>query len=172
MAEKEKKALEEKKEESKKSGKQVAQLGMQNKQSIPPLIVKAGPEEDPEIIAAAAAHGMTVTSAIKQASEIGLTLRASLGLEDAPVSEVALQYVPNGPLVEPAQEESLAPQMRNLLRWYKNFIKNNAGKEYIYAQVREEHHFKPYSVQVHMSELFQLFNLRDLDKSILSCYVL
>jgi hypothetical protein len=164
--------LEEKRAESKKSGKQVAQLGMQNKQSIPPLIVKAGPEEDPEIIAAATAQGLTVASAIKQASEIGLTLRASLGLEDAPVSEVAFKYVLNGPLVEPAQEESLAPQMRNLLRWYKNFIKNKAGKEYIYAEVREEHHFKQYSVEVQMSELFQLFNLRELDKSILSCYVL
>ena len=54
------KILEEKlKEESKKSGKQVAQLGMQNKQSIPPLIVKAGPEEDPDIIAAAEAQGIT-----------------------------------------------------------------------------------------------------------------
>ena len=164
--------LEEKRAESKKSGKQVAQLGMQNKQSIPPLIVKAGPEEDPEIIAAAAAQGLTVASAIKQASEIGLTLRASLGLEDAPVSEVAFKYVMNGPLVEPAQEESLAPQMRNLLRWYKKFIKNKAGKEYIYADVRREHHIKPYYVPIHMSELFQLFNLRGLDKSILSCHVL
>ena len=62
--------------------------------------------------------------------------------------------------------------MRNLLLWYKDFIKNKAGKEYIYAEVREEHHFKQYHVQVHMSELFQLFNLRELDKSILSCYVL
>ena len=71
---------------------------MQNKQSIPPLIVKAGPEEDPEIIAAAAALGLTVASAMKQASEMGLTLRAFLGLEDAPVCEIALQYVRNGSL--------------------------------------------------------------------------
>ena len=87
-------------------------------------------------------------------------------------SDVCSSDLLNGPLVEPAQEESLAPQMRNLLRWYKNFIKNKAGKEYIYAEVREEHHFKQYSVEVQMSELFQLFNLRELDKSILSCYVL
>ena len=145
---------------------------MQNKQSTPPLIVKAGPEEDPDSIAAAAAQGLTVTDAIKQASEFGMTLRALLGLEEAPVSDVAFKYVLNGPLVEPAEEESLAPQMRNLLRWYKKFIKNKAGKEYIYADVRQEHHIKPYSVPIHMSELFQLFNLRDLDKSVLSCYVL
>ena len=102
-----------------------------------------------------------------------MTLRALLGLEDAPISEVAFTYVPNGPLVEPAQEASLPTQMRNLLLWYENdFIKNKAGKEYIYAEVREEHHFKHYFVQVHMSELFQLFNLHELDKSLLSCYVL
>ena len=165
------KILKEEKEESKKSGKQVDQLGMQNKQSNPPLIVKAGPEEDPEIIAAAAALGLTVASAMKQASEMGLTLRAFLGLEDAPVCEIALQYVRNGPLVEPAREKSLPPQMRNLLRWYKQFI-TWADKEYIYADVTDEHHTKRYSVEVHMSELFQLFNLRDLDKSMLSCYVL
>ena len=82
--------------------------------------MKAGPEEDPDIIAAAAAQGMTVTSVIKQASEIGTTLRALLGLEEAPVSDVAFKYVPNRPLVEPAQEASLPPHMRNLLRWYKN----------------------------------------------------
>ena len=165
------KILKEEKEESKKSGKQVDQLGMQKKQSIPPLIVKAGPEEDPEIIAAVAALGLTVAGAMKQASEMGLTLRAFLGLEDAPVCEIALQYVRNGPLVEPAREKSLPPQMRNLLRWYKQFI-TWADKEYVYADVTEEHDTKRYSVQVHMSELFQLFNLRDLDKSMLSCYVL
>jgi hypothetical protein len=127
---------------------------------------------DPAIIAAAAAQGMTVTGAREKAAEIGMTLRAVLGLEEAPMSAVVITYVPNGPLVEPAQEESLPAQMQNLLRWYKGFIKNKADKEYIYAEVRHEHHFKHYYVQVHMSELFQLFNLRELDKSILSCYVL
>ena len=134
--------------------------------------MKAGPEEDPEIIAAAAALGLTVASAMKQASEMGLTLRAFLGLEDAPVCEIALQYVRNGPLVEPAQEKDLPPQMKGLLKWYKGYIKNKNAKEYIYAEVRYEHHFKHYYVQIHLSELFQLFNLRELDKSIISCYVL
>ena len=128
---------------------------------------------DPAILAAATAQGMTVTAAKERAAEFGMTLRALLGREDAPVSEVAFTYVRNGPLVEPVQEASLPTQMRNLLRWYKNFIKNKApDEEYIYAEVREEHHFKEYCVQVHMSELIQLFNPRELDKSILSCYVL
>ena len=126
LAEKqEKKALEEaeKELESKISGKRVAQLGEQSKQSIPPLIVKAaGPDAelmDPTIIAAAAAQRLTVTGAREQAAQMGMTLRAVLGLEEAPVSEVVITYVPNGPLVEPAQEEDLPPQMKNLLIWYK-----------------------------------------------------
>ena len=115
---------------------------------------------------------MTVTGAREQAAQIGMTLRAVLGLEEAPMSEVAITYVPNGPLVEPAQEEDLPPQMKNLLRWYKGYIKTNAGKEYIYAEVRHEHHFKHYYVTIGLSELFQLFNLSELDKSIISSYVL
>ena len=88
------------------------------------------------------------------------------------MKEVVITYVKNGPLVEPAQEEDLPPQMKGLLKWYKGYIKTNFGKEYIYAEVRHEHHFKHYYVTVHMSELFQLFNLRELDKSIISCYVI
>ena len=163
--------MKEEKEESKKSGKQVAQLGEQSKQSIAPLIVEAFCPDAPEIIQAAAAQGLTVTSAREQAANLGITLRELLGLDEAPVKEVVITYVKNGPLVEPAREKSLPPQMRNLLRWYKQFI-TWADKEYVYADVTEEHHTKRYSVQVHMSELFQLFNLRDLDKSMLSCYVL
>ena len=40
-----------------------------------------------------------------------MTLRGVLGLEDAPMSEVAFTYVPNGPLGEPAHEEDLPAQM-------------------------------------------------------------
>ena len=88
------------------------------------------------------------------------------------MKDVVFTYVKNGPLVEPAQEEDLPRQMKGLLNWYKGYIKNKNAKEYIYAEVRHEHHFKHYYVTVHRSELFQLFNLRELDKSIISCYVL
>nr|XP_051196359.1 uncharacterized protein LOC127309616 [Lolium perenne] len=62
--------------------------------------------------------------------------------------------------------------MKGLLNWYKGYIKHKNAKDYIYAEVGYEHHFKQYCVQIHLSELFQLFNLRELDKSIISCYVL
>ena len=115
---------------------------------------------------------MTVTSAREQAANLGITLRELLGLDEAPVKEVVITYVKNGPRVEPAQEQDLPPQMKGLLKWYKGYIKNKNAKEYIYAEVRHEHHFKHYYVQIELSELFQLFNLRELDKSIISCYVL
>lgn len=78
---------------------------------------------DLAILAAARAQQMTVTAAKERAAEFGMTLHALLGLEDAPISEVAFTYVPYGPLVEPAQEASLPTQMQNLLLWYKDFIK-------------------------------------------------
>jgi hypothetical protein len=56
---------------------------------------------DPAILAAARAQQMTVTAAKERAAEFGMTLRVVLGLEDAPISEVAFTYVPKGPLVEP-----------------------------------------------------------------------
>jgi hypothetical protein len=159
--------------QSAQSGKRVvAQLGEQSKQSIAPLIVTAAGPDAPEIIEAAAAQGLTVTSAREQAANLGITLRELLGLDEAPVKEVVITYVKNGPLVEPAQEEDLPPQMKGLLKWYKGYIQNKNAKEYIYAEVRHEHHFKHYYVTIHLSELFQLFNLRELDKSIISCYVL
>ncbi|XP_071685150.1 uncharacterized protein [Lolium perenne] len=168
----EKKALEEEAEKKLERGKEVAQLGEQSKQSIAPLIVQAAGPDAPDIIAAAAAHGLTVTSAREQAADLGITLRALLGLDEAPMKDVVFTYVKNGPLVEPAQEEDLPRQMKGLLNWYKGYIKHKNAKDYIYAEVRYEHHFKHYYVQIHLSELFQLFNLRDLDKSIISCYVL
>ncbi|XP_051184074.2 uncharacterized protein [Lolium perenne] len=88
------------------------------------------------------------------------------------MKDVVFTYVKNGPLVEPAQEGDLPRQMLGLLNWYKGYIKHKNAKDYIYAEVRYEHHFKHYWVQIPLSELFQLFNLRDLDKSIISCYVL
>jgi hypothetical protein len=43
------------------------------------------------------------------------------------------------------------------------------SKEYFLTDVREEHHFKRYSINIQLDELFQLFNQRDLNKSIIAC---
>ncbi|KAK1695661.1 hypothetical protein QYE76_012358 [Lolium multiflorum] len=93
----EKKALEEA-QKLERGKQQVTQLGEQSKQSIPPLIVKAaGPEDEaPDVIAAAAAQGLTVAKAKEQAADLGLTLRVALGLDDVAMKDVVFGYVKDG----------------------------------------------------------------------------
>ena len=82
--------------------------------------------------------------------------------------ELAYKFVPGNDLVE--NVSSLATKMRNLHTWYKNEAK--MGAEGFMVRVKEEHFFQEYAVTVEFSELFQLYNLRALDKSILSFYCL
>ena len=60
--------------------------------------------------------------------------------------------------------------MRNLHTWYLNAAKE--GIESLMVGVKEEHYFQDYTVIVDFVDLFVLYNLRALDKSILSCYCL
>ncbi|KAK1643369.1 hypothetical protein QYE76_061174 [Lolium multiflorum] len=86
-------------------------------------IVKAAGPDAPDIIAAATAHGLTVASATEQAANLGLTLRAVLGLDEAPImKDVVITYVSNGPLIEPAQEKDLPPQMTGSMDSASNSI--------------------------------------------------
>jgi hypothetical protein len=69
-----------------------------------------------------------------------------------------------------AEKGGLSTNMQNLLGWYKTYIEKKDFKRYITADVREEHYFKRYLIHIQLDELFQLFNQRDLDKSIIACY--
>jgi hypothetical protein len=94
-----------------------------------------------------------------------------LGLEEAPVGKIVVKYLLGRPLINPEEEGGLSTNMRNLLDWYKMHIKKDF-KRYIMLDVREEHHFKRYLIHIQLDELFQLFNQRDLDKSIITSYCL
>ena len=87
---------------------------------------------------------------------------------DYPIAEVAYKFVQGKDLVENLRK--LPTSMRNLHAWYSNATKR--GIETIMVRVKEEHYFQEYSVSVDFCELFQLYNLRALDKSIISCYCL
>ena len=87
---------------------------------------------------------------------------------DYPISDLAYQYVVGGNLVE--NVKSLTTKMRQLHKWYLQAGKK--GRINIMVGVKEEHYFQEYAVSVEFSELFQLYNLRALDKSIISCYCL
>jgi hypothetical protein len=126
-----------------KKRKQVPQLGEQPVQSVPPLKVF-----DDKAVQSSQQH-------------IGSTT-------DYPIAELAYKYVLGKNLVENVR--SLTTKMRNLHKWYLNAAKT--GTESMMVGVKEEHYFQEYVVMVEFSELFQLYNLRALDKSIISCYCL
>ena len=66
--------------------------------------------------------------------------------------------------------KSLTTKMRQLHDWYKKEAKK--GTVSIMVAVKEEHYFQKGVVSVQFRELFQLYNLRALDKSIISSYCL
>ena len=85
--------------------------------------------------------------------------------------EMARQYAKGQPLVSHVEERQLSTNMRMLHNWYMTVTKKYS-KEWFSADVRKEHHFKAYLIYIQMTELFQLYNQRVLDKSILGCYCL
>jgi len=87
---------------------------------------------------------------------------------DYAFAERAYQFVQGKDLVENLRKVPTC--MRNLHSWYLKASKE--GIETIMVQVREEHYFQEYCVNVDFAEVFQLYNLRALDKSIISCYCL
>jgi hypothetical protein len=87
---------------------------------------------------------------------------------DYPIAQVAYKFVQGKDLVENVR--SLPIGMRNLHTWYKNATKREI--QTIMVGVKEEHYFQEYTVSVDFCDLFQLYNLRDLDKSVISCYCL
>ena len=87
---------------------------------------------------------------------------------DYPFLELAYQYVKGNDLVE--NVSTLPTRMRNLHNWYLNKAKE--GYTAIMVGVKEEHYFKEYAVTVDFADIFGLYNLRALDKSLLSCYCL
>jgi hypothetical protein len=173
------------KKPSAKSGKQIPQLGEQKNQSVPPLIVSSDIDKDfrddmdkdfelldPRAINAAREQGITVAQAKENATAMGMSLGQLLGYEEAPKGEIARKYAKGKPLVSREDEARLPSHMRMLHEWYMREAEKKHPREWVSADVRDEHHFKNYSIHIQMSELFQLFNQDALDKSILGCYCL
>jgi hypothetical protein len=127
---------------------------------------------DPRAIAAARELGITVAQAKENATATGMSLGEYLGYEEEPMGEIARNYVKGQSLVSHEEYTRLSTHMRNLHDWYMMQASKKHSKEWFSADVRAEHHFKAYSIQIQMNELFQLYNQRALDKSILGCYCL
>ena len=127
---------------------------------------------DPRAIAAARELGITVSQAKENATAMGMTLGQLLGYEYQPMLEIARKYVQGESMVSNEELTRLSTHMRNLHNWYMVHTSKKDAKDWIAVDVRVEHHFKPYIIQVQMTELFQLYNQRALEKSILGCYCL
>ena len=155
-----------------KSGKSVDQLGQQKKQSISPLKVYSntevrpstgvGEQIDQEFIAlygqAAAAAGMSIPQYLQT-------------LEHFPSSDCEYMYRHGNPLVRLGEENNLPTKMRRVHSWYMAASKES--QDWIVMGVRDEHHgYGEALILIQFVELFQLFQQKDLDKSILSAYCL
>ena len=171
---------------SAKRGKQIPQLGQQKNQSVPPLIVTSSDVDkdfradmdkdmqllDPRAMTAAKGMGITVAQAKENATAAGISLGQYLGYEETPVGDIARNYVKGQPLVTKDEYTRLSTHMRNLHDWYMLQASKKDPKQWFSAAIRIEHHFKDYSIQIKMDELFKLYNQRALDKSIVGCYCL
>ena len=86
-----------------------------------------------------------------------------------PMAEIAYQFVEGRNLVQEAVG-SLPTHMRQLHSYYKKLAKN--GKMGFWVGVKEEHYFQEYEMWIAFAELFQLYQIRAIDKSLISCYCL
>jgi hypothetical protein len=146
-----------------KSGKTVSQLAEQTKQSISPLKVRN------DKIADVAGNKID----LEELDRAGLTIGQILGTEKISgfvAAELARKYVTEKPLVTPEQYRELPTQMRQLHDWYLREAKR--GETSVMVKVTGEHYINACGIYVEFSELFQLFHMDSIDKSLISCYSL
>ena len=153
----------------------VPQLGQQKKQSIPPLKVfsehvQTGswfPPTEEEVVdpdfekqygEAARAQGMTIRQYLNQ-------------LQGYADDELKHPFEIGKPLVRPNHVKDLPLKMRRVHQWY---MKEAAkGGNWIYVHHKNEHFgHGDDCVMIEFAELYQLYQMDDLDKSILSTYCL
>ncbi|KAK1612186.1 hypothetical protein QYE76_035859 [Lolium multiflorum] len=139
-----------------KEAKKVAQLGQQDKQSIPHFVVQS--YDDPE----------TASMIEREARAQG----ASVEYEDYyPTAEVVNKYRYGHDLVKPGELARLGTQMRRLHEWYLRACRRS--DRYLTVYLRDEHYFRGREeINLEFEELFQLFNQDALDKAVISCYYL
>ena len=127
-----------------KKGKQVAQLGEQDAQSAPPLKVL-----DDRVL-----KNINVRELVYSG-------------DDIPFADVVRTYVHGENFVD----GDLPTRMRQFQAWYKDTVKET-NKDALMMAVKEEHYFQEYFVILYFADIFQLYNLRALDKAIMSSYCL
>ena len=116
--------------------------------------------------------GFDMEPAAALAGQMGCTVEQLLSSQDAalPIADIAPKFVYGADLVRKKRLEELPTHMRNLHQWYLDACK--VDKRYIVANVPAEYYFRREDIHIEICELWQLFNLDALDKSLMSCYCL
>ena len=92
-------------------------------------------------------------------------------LDIVPTGGLALKFRYGHPLVTPEEEKDLPTKMRRVHKWYMEASANSDN--WITMAVSNEHHsYGERIIMIEFVELYQLFQLQALDKSILSAYCL
>ena len=144
-----------------RSGKTIPQLGEQANQSCPPL--KVSTDIVPNL------PGVEVEGMVPGYTNIA---DYGIGLE-FPVGEVVEQYKYQygKPLVKDGSPP-LGTMMRQLHDWYMKACRESAN-DTLLMSIKEEHDFVGQDlIIVAFEELFQLYNQRDIDITIMTCYCL
>ena len=86
--------------------------------------------------------------------------------------EITYQYKAGQPLLSSPEEiAKLSTKPRRLHEWYLHAAE--MGLEYIDLAIKDEHFFRgEQQIHVELEELFQIFNQREIDVAVISCYCL
>ena len=116
--------------------------------------------------------GIDMEEAARLAAACSVTVEELLSAADAalPTADIAPKFVYGADLVSKERLHQLPTHMRNLHQWYLDACK--VDQRYIVANIPEEYYFRKEEIHIEMNELWQLFNLDALDKSLMSCYCL
>ena len=110
---------------------------------------------------------------LEEVEAAGLTLVQILGTEEFRrygATEYAMQYAVGKPLVTPEQYKELPTAMRRLHDWYLREVER--GETAVMVKVRKEDYVNACDICLEFSELFQLYHMDSIDKSLISCYCL
>ena len=163
-----------------KIGKQVPQLGEQPVRSVPPLIVPPPTNKDSRVPQrgkqlvqsnpkAPMVFDLEEIRRLAAEAQVPIDEYASrLNFETAPTAPPVSKFVMGEALVKC----KLPTKMRALHFWYLKAAKKGTASVVLKCRKDDEHFLEDYNDIVRFSELFQLYNLRALDKSIMSSYCL
>ena len=107
---------------------------------------------------------------MKLAASMYITVEQLMSSQDSALTfgDIAPKFVYEKDLVSDKRLSELPTHMRNLHQWYLNACKRD--QKYIIVNVPEEYYFRREDIHVEMCELWQLFHLDALDKSLMSAY--